>query len=317
MSNVASRRNIDINGTTSNKNTNPNPEQIKSTNTHNDDTSNTSNVVNPFLVGGPPAKFVSNCLKCGKIIWYNEPSEKKCNSGKTKFCSDLYIDAVNQETGEIDVDYALTKKARKKNRKAREERERAGGNGSGNSLPNEPPEEEVAASASLQAARDRVNRLVRYDKERSARSQVYDDQADYFADSQSTWLSPQERKIAKDKADEERRLKAKRGRKTFALDFAGRRIVDSIDDLEVEQTPLGAEMSIAIHEDRRLAKSSSTAAATGNGTSTGETKRNDGTSRSAFTSMPASSQLYGKAADVYTDVLSRLAARAKLMEKKS
>jgi hypothetical protein len=31
--------------------------------------SSAEEIANPFLMGGPPAKFVTNCLKCGQIIW--------------------------------------------------------------------------------------------------------------------------------------------------------------------------------------------------------------------------------------------------------
>jgi hypothetical protein len=92
-------------------------------------TNNKTTAHNPFLTGENPAEFVCNCLRCGQIIWYNEPTEKKCHSGRTKDCYNLWVDACDPETGDIDVDYALTKKARKKNRRAREDRERRNNTG--------------------------------------------------------------------------------------------------------------------------------------------------------------------------------------------
>lgn len=330
-SNVAPRRDIAI--TTSSKN-NTTDNTFNPTNSST--TKTTTAPPNPFLVGGPPAKFVCNCLKCGLIIWYNEPNEKKCNSHKSQYCHDLFVDAISPETGIIDPDYALTKKARKKNRKQREERERrelenpTTANATNTNAkpitttnPNDDDSgedevqlnEPIATSASLTAARERVARLVQYDKERSARSQVYDDQADYFADSSSTWLSPEEKQQAADKDKEIRRLKAKRGRTTFVVDFAGRRIMDTEGDIgmgvETSDT-LGAESMILVHEDRRTTTNGKNGL-NGNG-GDGETKMEGGSGQA--TSMPTS-KLYGRAANVYTDVLSRLAARAKMMEKKS
>ena len=60
--------------------------------------------LNPFLAGAPPAQFVANCLCCGAIVWYNEREEKVCNSGKSRYCHDLLLDACDPETGAPDPD---------------------------------------------------------------------------------------------------------------------------------------------------------------------------------------------------------------------
>ena len=146
-------------------------------------------------------------LKINKNKRYNELVEKRCFSRKTIYCHDLYVDAVDPETGHVDVDYALTKKGRKKNRRAREEREgRMNGNKQtqADEVVVEAEVEEKVASASLLSARERVERLVKYDRERLARSQVYDDQSDYFADSTSTWLTKEEKEEASRLDEKER-----------------------------------------------------------------------------------------------------------------
>ena len=300
-------------------------------------TNNKTTAHNPFLTGENPAEFVCNCLRCGQIIWYNEPTEKKCHSGRTKDCYNLWVDACDPETGDIDVDYALTKKARKKNRRAREDRERrnnTGGGASGgadkananvnanvnaNANPEDEEEQEEKKdepSANLLQARERVQRLVKYDAERLARSQVYDDQSDYFADSTSTWLTPEEKQNAAEKDKVARRAKQKRGRTSFAVDFAGRRIVDTDEQDGLGGAEPGERMLVDVHVDARTQHSNG-------GHQKEKTKVYDNVAflqdegnASIATAMPLS-QLYGRSANVYSNLMKRLQDRAAAMDNKN
>jgi hypothetical protein len=314
---TAGRRKVD----NANKKVSTNKATTKTTATLKSTKKESRNIINPFLIGENPGKFVCNCLRCGQIIWYDEPTDKKCNSKKTKDCFDLWIDAIHPETGQIDPDYALTKKQRKKNRRAREEREQREqrehtdhfmGGKNNNDNDDDDGFKEQKPSTSLVQARERVARLVQYDKNRLARSQVYDDQSDYFADSTSTWLSKEEKEEASKRDKEDRRIKQKRGRTSFVVDFAGRRIMDDEQSMKLVEEEED-RMLIDVHVDVRKGKCSSSSSSSSS--SNDETNAEYNNDQAMMTSMPLS-QLYGRSANVYQDLMKKLKHRAKLMERK-
>ena len=283
--------------------------------------------LNPFLAGAPPAQFVANCLCCGAIVWYNEREEKVCNSGKSRYCHDLLLDACDPETGAPDPDYALTKKARKKKRRAREERESmaAATSGPANGMHGKDEEGEdvqsrpTAASASLTAARARAERLVGFDKNRSARSEVYDDQSDYFQDASSSWLSPEEREAAqamgeakrKEAEDEKRNVRV-----TF--DFAGRRVVEIVEEAGALE---GGQAGGGDHNNNAWRKPGDQGAevlgrVAGAGKSVpaaaaaGAVPDMESSDDFPVGAMPKSNALFGRAATIYAGLVERMRERA-------
>ena len=283
--------------------------------------------LNPFLAGAPPAQFVANCLCCGAIVWYNEREEKVCNSGKSRYCHDLLLDACDPETGAPDPDYALTKKARKKKRRAREERESmaAATSGPANGMHGKDEEGEdvqsrpTAASASLTAARARAERLVGFDKNRSARSEVYDDQSDYFQDASSSWLSPEEREAAqamgeakrKEAEDEKRNVRV-----TF--DFAGRRVVEIVEEAGASE---GGQAGGGDHNNNAWRKPGDQGAevlgrVAGAGKSVpaaaaaGAVPDMESSDDFPVGAMPKSNALFGRAATIYAGLVERMRERA-------
>ena len=269
--------------------------------------------LNPFLAGAPPAKFVANCLCCGAIVWYNEREEKVCNSGKSKYCHNLLLDACDPETGLPDPDYALTKKARKKKRRAREEREAmvaatasTGDDAtSHDSIRGEKEEDQsspVVASASLTAARARTERLVGFDKKRSARSEVYDDQSDYFQDASSSWLSPEERKAAQAMGEAKRKeAEDKKRNVRVTFDFAGRRVVEIVEEADVlDEKQARAPIKLAEGLEGRGSDS----------LPVGPVPVMESSDDFPIGAMPKSNALYGRAAAIYAGLVDRLQERA-------
>lgn len=65
------------------------------------------------------------------------------------------------------------------------------------------------------------------------RTQVLDDESDYFATDSNTWLSPNERAALRKKEEELRELKhASRKDRKITLDFAGRTVVEETGNLK-------------------------------------------------------------------------------------
>lgn len=65
------------------------------------------------------------------------------------------------------------------------------------------------------------------------RTQVLDDESDYFATESNQWLSPNEREKLKKKEEELRELRhASRLDRKITLDFAGRQVIDEGSNLD-------------------------------------------------------------------------------------
>lgn len=65
------------------------------------------------------------------------------------------------------------------------------------------------------------------------RTQVLDDESDYFATDSNQWLSPNEREKLRKKDEELRELRhASRKDRKITLDFAGRQVIDEGNNLE-------------------------------------------------------------------------------------
>jgi hypothetical protein len=81
------------------------------------------------------------------------------------------------------------------------------------------------ASTDLGSAIAHKDRLLEFDRNAAKRTHVFDDQADYYASSTSSWLSDEERAAARAAAAQRQRELTTRPRHTrITLDFAGRSV---------------------------------------------------------------------------------------------
>ncbi|DBB04417.1 TPA: hypothetical protein ACH3X1_012899 [Trebouxia sp. C0004] len=118
------------------------------------------------------------------------------------------------------------------------------------------------------------NRLVGYDRNASQRTQVIDDQSDYFEIDSNTWLSDQERNELKARArDEAAAQEARKNKVTITVDLLGRQVLmsDSPEARQLEtsqsathSTPSSAQQSAS---ELPSTSASSTAAAAPSGPS--------------------------------------------------
>lgn len=153
-------------------------------------------------------ELYGNCLVCGKII---------CKNEGTKYCSFCHTplenkskNAVNEKREKLEAEAAACRA------------------------------EGIPVSAEWKAWQ-RKERLLEWDRSQAARSQVYDDQNDYFGDSQSAWMSFEEKEKAKRKLQrkEEKRAHRRRVRK-YTVDLHGQRVVEessSSSDYSSDEEP--------------------------------------------------------------------------------
>jgi hypothetical protein len=187
------------------------------------------------------------------------------------------------------------------------------------------------SDASLAAAVAHKNRLLEYQATSAARSFIYDDDADYFTDASSTWLTADERAAAaRAEAARKAALHTRRREVRIALDFAGRSV--EVRDVDAEAEAEKAARLSAVADGRagaaRLGAAVGTAApggaaptsagpAGGTGGDVGDAAGNEqlfptGPGARAF----ANPTLTGRAAEIYSSILedaaaSRAAAKAK------
>lgn len=121
------------------------------------------------------------------------------------------------------------------------------------------PHQEAALKAGLDKALQHKEKLLEYDRNRYEhcwtltavwdtekrheltlsfmssvrRTQVLDDESDYFATDSNQWLSPNEREKLRKKEEELRELRhASRKDRKITLDFAGRQVIDEGNNLD-------------------------------------------------------------------------------------
>ncbi|KAG7283778.1 hypothetical protein CRUP_034402 [Coryphaenoides rupestris] len=93
------------------------------------------------------------------------------------------------------------------------------------------PHQEARMNAGLEKALQHKDKLLEYDKNSVRRTQVLDDESDYFATDSNQWLSPGERDKLKKREEELRELRhASRKDRKITLDFAGRQVLDDGDN---------------------------------------------------------------------------------------
>ncbi|XP_069021750.1 activating signal cointegrator 1 [Embiotoca jacksoni] len=156
-------------------------------------------------------KLINNCINCGHIVCEQE------GSGPCLFCGNLVCTREEQEI--LQRDSNKSQKLRKK---------LMGDNGEREYLPHQ----EAKMKAGLEKAVQHKEKLLEYDRNSVRRTQVLDDESDYFATDSNQWLSPNEREKLRKKEEELRDLRhASRKDRKITLDFAGRQVIDEGNDL--------------------------------------------------------------------------------------
>lgn len=158
-------------------------------------------------------KLINNCLSCGRIVCEQE------GSGPCLFCGSLVC--TNEEQEILQRDSNKSQKLRKKLLGASEGSER-----------DYLPHQEAKMKAGLEKAIQHKEKLLEFDKNSVKRTQVLDDESDYFATDSNQWLSPCERDALRKREEELRELRhASRKDRKITLDFAGRRVLDEGENL--------------------------------------------------------------------------------------
>ncbi|XP_069758917.1 activating signal cointegrator 1 isoform X2 [Narcine bancroftii] len=169
---------------------------------------------------GQTHRLINNCLGCGRIVCLQE------GSGPCMFCGLLVCTKEEQEI--LVRDSNKSQKLRK--------RLMGSADVSGNPDGFERdllPHQEAVLKAGLDKAIKHKDKLLDYDKTSARRTQVIDDESDYFAADSNQWLSRQEREALRKKDEELRELRhASRQTKKFTIDFAGRQILEEQGSLD-------------------------------------------------------------------------------------
>ncbi|KAF7703324.1 activating signal cointegrator 1 isoform X1 [Silurus meridionalis] len=160
-------------------------------------------------------KLINNCLTCGWIVCEQE------GSGPCFFCGSLVCTAEEQEI--LQRDSNKSQKLRKKLMG-----DQVASEGDKDYLPHQ----ETRMKAGLEKAIQHKDKLLEFDKNSVRRTQVLDDESDYFASDSNQWLSTKERETLRKRDEELRELRhASRKDRKITLDFAGRRVVEEEENL--------------------------------------------------------------------------------------
>ncbi|KAM4602520.1 activating signal cointegrator 1 [Polymixia lowei] len=155
--------------------------------------------------------LINNCISCGRIVCEQE------GSGPCLFCGNLVCTREEQEI--LQRDSNKSQKLRKKLMGECSDRDYL-------------PHQEARMKAGLEKALQHKDKLLEYDKNSVRRTQVLDDESDYFATDSNQWLSPSERDKLRKKEEELRDLRhTSRKDRKITLDFAGRQVLDEGDNL--------------------------------------------------------------------------------------
>uniref|UniRef100_UPI00398F5225 activating signal cointegrator 1-like n=1 Tax=Pristiophorus japonicus TaxID=55135 RepID=UPI00398F5225 len=171
---------------------------------------------------GQTHKLVNNCLGCGRIACDQE------GSGPCLFCGTLVCTKEEQEI--------LVRDSNKSQKLLKKLMGTAGADRAGNPDIFERdllPHQEMVLKAGLEKAVKHKDKLLEYDKTSARRTQVIDDESDYFAADSNQWLSKQEREALRKREEELRELRhASRRTKQITIDFAGRQILEDQGSLD-------------------------------------------------------------------------------------
>ncbi|KFV09347.1 Activating signal cointegrator 1, partial [Pterocles gutturalis] len=168
---------------------------------------------------GQKHKLINNCLVCGRIVCEQE------GSGPCLFCGSLVCTKEEQDILQRD-----SNKSQKLLKKLM-----AGAENSGNldAISKDLlPRQEARLKAGLEMAVKHKDKLLEFDRTSVRRTQVIDDESDYFATDSNQWLSKQEREALQKREQELRELRhASRLAKKITIDFAGRQILEEDDGM--------------------------------------------------------------------------------------
>ncbi|NXJ08851.1 TRIP4 protein, partial [Odontophorus gujanensis] len=163
---------------------------------------------------GQKHKLINNCLVCGRIVCEQE------GSGPCLFCGSLVCTKEEQDILQRD-----SNKSQKLLKKLMAGAENAGNlDAFGKGLL---PRQEARLKAGLEMAVKHKDKLLEFDRTSVRRTQVIDDESDYFATDSDQWLSKQEREALRKREQELQELRhASRLAKKITIDFAGRQILE-------------------------------------------------------------------------------------------
>ncbi|XP_071610590.1 activating signal cointegrator 1 isoform X2 [Heliangelus exortis] len=163
---------------------------------------------------GQKHKLINNCLVCGRIVCEQE------GSGPCLFCGVLVCTKEEQDILQRD-----SNKSQKLLKKLM-----AGAESSGNldAISKDLlPRQEARLKAGLEMAVKHKDKLLEFDRTSVCRTQVIDDESDYFATDSNQWLSKQEREALQKREQELQELRhTSRLAKKITIDFAGRQILE-------------------------------------------------------------------------------------------
>ncbi|XP_063268533.1 activating signal cointegrator 1 isoform X1 [Prinia subflava] len=163
---------------------------------------------------GQKHKLINNCLECGRIVCEQE------GSGPCLFCGALVCTKEEQDILQRD-----SNKSQKLLKKLM-----AGAENSGNldAISRDLlPHQEARLRSGLEKAVKHKDKLLEFDRTSVRRTQVIDDESDYFSTDSNQWLSKQEREALQKREQELRELRhASRLAKKITIDFAGRRVLE-------------------------------------------------------------------------------------------
>ncbi|NXS87770.1 TRIP4 protein, partial [Erpornis zantholeuca] len=168
---------------------------------------------------GQKHKLINNCLECGRIVCEQE------GSGPCLFCGALVCTKEEQDILQRD-----SNKSQKLLKKLM-----AGAESSGNLDAISKgllPRQEARLKSGLEMAVKHKDKLLEFDRTSVRRTQVIDDESDYFATDSNQWLSKQEREALQKREQELRELRhASRLAKKITIDFAGRQILEEDNNM--------------------------------------------------------------------------------------
>lgn len=150
-------------------------------------------------------KMICNCMGCGKIC-----CEMEVGSTCT-FCGATLPIAAGMGKK------AVANARRRAQQQSSEHMEQFG-------LPSD-----VAHDESLQRAIAHKDKLLHFQSTSQQRTHVYDDQADYYTDTASMWLSEAERKVAQAAERQRREERATLAKPKMSFDISGRMVVVKVD----------------------------------------------------------------------------------------
>ncbi|XP_030622009.1 activating signal cointegrator 1 [Chanos chanos] len=162
-------------------------------------------------------KLINNCMTCGRIVCEQE------GSGPCLFCGSLVCTKEEQEILQRD-----SNKSQKLLKKLMGDRIVPAEGSERDCLPHQ----EARMKAGLEKAVQHKDKLLEFDKNSVRRTQVLDDESDYFATDSNQWLSPSEREALRKREEELRDLRhCSRKDRKITLDFAGRKVLEEGENL--------------------------------------------------------------------------------------